>query len=236
MRPVGFSTGALAYGDFRRALKLLRPRRLPVLEVSALRDHELPPLLDALDTLDLSGYSYLSLHAPSAFTTLAEQNVSALLRRVLPRSWPIIMHPDALKDHSLWRGFGAALCIENMDKRKPIGRNVRELEAVFAAFPDASFCFDIGHARQVDPTMSEAAFILQRFGERLKQVHISEVNTRSQHEAISFTALQAFRSVAHLIPRDVPIILETIVSEQHRIDEQLRLAQAALTVPEAALL
>lgn len=234
MRPVGFSTGALACGDFRRALKMLQARRLPALELSALRERELSPLLDALDTLDLSNYAYLSLHAPSAFTTLSEQTATLLLKRSLPRSWPIIIHPDALMDYSLWHGFGEALCIENMDQRKPIGRNLRELEAVFAAFPDASLCFDIGHARQIDPTMGEAAFILQRFGDRLKQVHISEVNTRSQHEAISFTALQAFRKVAHLIPQDVPIILETVISEQ-QIDEQLKLAQAALAVPAGAV-
>jgi hypothetical protein len=128
-----------------------------------------------------------------------------------------------MKNHSLWRGFGEWLCIENMDKRKPVGRTVAELEPFFKEFPDASFCFDIGHARQVDPTMSEAALLLRRFGNRLKQIHMSEVNSRSKHDAISFTAVQAFRKVADLIPPGTPIILETVIPED-QIVEQLQLA------------
>lgn len=227
-RPIGFSTGALAFSDFQRALAMMESRHLRVVELSALRDHELPPLIAALDSLRLSGYSYIALHAPSAFQSLPEQQVGELLRGLRFRGWPIIIHPDALCDLSAWKGFGEQLCIENMDKRKPIGRTVSELEEVFADFPEASFCFDIGHARQVDPSMSQAALILRRFGDRLKQVHMSEVNSRSRHEAISFTAVNSFRKVAHLIPPDTPIILETVI-EEDQIDSQLALADAALT-------
>jgi hypothetical protein len=230
-RSIGFSTGALALADFRRALEMMRPRHLQAVELSALRDGELIPLIDALDSLDLSGYNHISVHAPSAFGKLSESEGARQLRGLLGRGWPIVVHPDALLDRSAWDGFGPWLCIENMDKRKPIGRTVGELERVFASFPEASFCFDIGHARQVDPTMSEAALILRRFGGRLRVVHMSEVNARSGHEAISFTALNGFRKVAPLIPPGVPIILETVIPED-RMDSQLALAKAAL-VPSA---
>jgi hypothetical protein len=75
--------------------------------------------------------------------------------------------------------------------------------------------------------MSEAALILRRFRGRLKQIHMSEVDSRSRHEGISFTALNSFRKVAHLIPPDVPVILETpVVPDQ--IETQLHLAGKAL--------
>jgi hypothetical protein len=46
MRPIGFSTGALAKGDFRRGLDLQRRSGISAIELSALRDHELPHLLE----------------------------------------------------------------------------------------------------------------------------------------------------------------------------------------------
>jgi hypothetical protein len=71
--------------------------------------------------------------------------------------------------------------------------------------------------------MSEAALLLRRFGNRLKQVHMSEVSYRSRHDAVSFTAARSFHKVAHLIPNGIPIILETVIPED-QIVEQLRLA------------
>jgi hypothetical protein len=226
-RLIGYSTGALAKSDFRRGLDMMRRHQVRVVELSALRDTELVPLLGALESLDLSFASVVSFHAPSRFETISEEGAASLLRSILPRRWPIIIHPDAIHEPSQWQGFGEWLCIENMDKRKPIGRTVGELREVFAAFPEASFCFDIGHARQVDPTMGQATLILQSFGNRLKQVHMSEVNSRNGHDPMSVTAIVAFRKVAHLIPPDVPIILETVIPEK-MIDSQLALAQSAL--------
>src|SRR5207244_2329718 len=102
-----------------------------VVELSALRDSELVPLLEALDGLDLSFASRLSFHAPSRFETLSEKEVANLLRRLLPRRWPIVVHPDAIIDPRAWMGFGECLCIENMDKRKPVGRTAEELQKIF---------------------------------------------------------------------------------------------------------
>lgn len=226
-RLVGFSTGALAKSDFRRGLDLIRRHGIGVVELSALRDTELVPIFEALDGLDLSFASYLSFHAPSRFETRSEAEVANLLRRLLPCRWPIIIHPDAITDPLTWQGFGEWLCIENMDKRKPVGRTAEELRKVFRLFPDASFCFDIGHARQVDPTMGQATLILQSFGDRLKQVHMSEVNSRNGHDPMSVTAIRAFRKVAHLIPREIPVILETVIPET-MMDAQVALAGSAL--------
>ncbi|HYZ83199.1 MAG TPA: hypothetical protein VE621_02285, partial [Bryobacteraceae bacterium] len=211
MRPIGFSTGALAYADFRRGLAMCRANNCPVVELSALRQSELIPLLDALDDLDLQAFTYISIHAPSQFAPEWEPALWSSLHKELRRDWPIVVHPDALHDLSLWREFGALLCVENMDKRKPIGRTAQELDRIFTQLPAASLCFDIGHARQCDPTMTEAYLILKDFGSKLQQVHISEVNTASKHDPLSYASIMAFQDVAHLIPGDVPIILETPV-------------------------
>jgi hypothetical protein len=57
------------------------------------------------------------------------------------------------------------------------GRTAEELSQMFVKLPEARLCFDIGHARQTDPTMMEACKILNVFRERLCKVHVSEVNS-----------------------------------------------------------
>jgi hypothetical protein len=113
-----------------------------------------------------------------------------------------------------------------MDKRKPTARTAPELACVFDELPEASLCFDIGHARQVDSTMTEAHFILKHFGNRLRQVHVSEVNTRSKHDPLSLASILAFREVASLIKEDVPLILETPVGENQLWLEMERASEA----------
>jgi hypothetical protein len=235
MRPIGFSTGALAYADFRRGFELTRAAGCRTIELSALRQVELSPLLTSLDSLELGGMDYISLHAPSHFDPSWEAIGWDLLRCQLHRRWPIVVHPDAIYDFSLWREFGALLCVENMDKRKPIGRTVRELERIFDRLPDASFCFDIGHARQCDPTMGEAYLMLKEFGPKLRQVHVSEVNTRSRHDPLSYASILAFQEVAHLIPADVPLILETTIAAG-QIGAEIANVRKALPVGHASYL
>ena len=156
MRPIGFSTGALAYADFRRALRMIEGKPVRAVELSALRQAELIPLLQAIPSLDLAGFGYISIHAPSQFDPNCESALWEKIATQVPREWAIVVHPDAISDFGLWRQLGASVCIENMDKRKPSGRSARELVEVFTQLPDATFCFDIGHARQFDPTMTES--------------------------------------------------------------------------------
>jgi sugar phosphate isomerase/epimerase len=134
-----------------------------------------------------------------------------------------------------WARFGDLLCIENMDKRKPIGQTVTDLADIFEALPRASLCFDIGHARQVDPTTSEAAAILQRYGTRLRQLHVSEVNSKSKHDPLAFESILAFRRVSHLVPDQVPVILESRV-DQDGIDDEIENARRALSLEDVLAL
>ena len=235
MRPIGISTGALAKGDFQNGLKIARDKALNVIELSALRWEELPVLVEALPQLDLKSFSYVSVHAPSRIESQAEYSVVSLLEKVVQRKFPVVVHPDTITRFELWKDFGSLLCIENMDNRKTIGRRVAELEAIFQKLPKASFCFDIGHACQVDPTMSEAASILRNFVQRLKQVHVSEVTTRSKHGRLTLASIHAFNKVHYLIPDSVPLILETPVSAR-QISQEIGTVRQALPTHKASVL
>ena len=231
MRPIGFSTGALALGDFRSALAMLTDVATTAVELSALRDHELRPLMNALGSLDLHKFGYVSIHVPSKLKSLSEAAVAESLLPCIGLKIPIVIHPDVIDEPSCWEPFGALLCIENMDKRKRTGRMIEELVPFFSMFPKATFCLDIAHARQMDSTMTETIGMLRRFGDRLRQVHISEIDTEGHHSRLSLTTILAGRSVAALIKDDIPIIIESMIPQK---DMQREIDAARRTLSEPA--
>jgi hypothetical protein len=233
MRRIGFSTGALARADFRRALEMLQGKGVHAIELSALRQGELLPLVEQLDDINIEQFTYISFHAPSSISQEFELTGIELLQGVKARGWPIVVHPDAMHNMREWSQLGRFLCIENMDKRKRIGQTAADLALIFNELPEASFCLDLGHVRQVDPTMSEAVAIVTAFRDRLTQLHVSEVNAQSKHDALTLEAIMAFQRVASLIPDQIPIILESRVSEGE-IESEIANALQALK-PAAAL-
>jgi len=102
----------------------------------------------------------------------------------------------------------------------------------------ASFCFDVGHARQcgVDDRGLQN---VEGFPTRLIQVHVSEVNRSSQQDPVSYAAQISFREISGLIPAGVPLIVECRVSateigsEIRRVYEALPELVRARTLPQA---
>jgi hypothetical protein len=212
MRLLGYSTGAIALGDFSRALNLLARFDFRAIELSALRTSEVEPLLSAIPALDLHRYEYVSFHAPSSFKANEEEHLVSLLSK-LPTAWPIILHPDAIFNPSRWAAISDRIAIENMDRRKSTGRSVGELNRVFEFLPKARMCFDLGHARQVDPSMIGAYQLLTMFADRIIQLHVSEVDTFNRHDVISRAAEMAFFQIRQFVPKTAVLILESRVEE-----------------------
>jgi hypothetical protein len=239
VRAVGFSTGAVAYSNFRGALQLLAHTTATAVELSALRANELAPLVEAVPTLEVGHYAHVSVHLPSAFVQEFEHELLSLVERI-PADWLLIAHPDVIRNSDSWQRLGNRVCIENMDKRKPIGQTRRDLLTIFEELPDATFCFDIGHAHQIDPTMGEAVLIVEEFGDKLQELHISEVNSESKHDPISLEAQRSFEVIAPLIPPTVPIIIESRVADpgeplgdlvHNRIEQEIELVRRLLSTP-----
>ncbi len=212
MHPIGFSTGALFKGDFAKGVSAARDLRTSVVELSALRFLELEDLRKFTNHDPLRDFTYISVHAPTDYTPAQEGLVADILCGLTKaRHWPVIVHPDCITNFAVWRAFGDLLCIENMDKRKLVGRTVRELAGLFEKLPDAKLCLDIAHAQQVDSTMTEAYLILTEFECKVIQLHVSQVTTNSRHAPLSDSAVEAFRDIVVKIPADIPVILETPV-------------------------
>lgn len=223
MSRIGFSTGALARGQIEIAVDMARQLGLTAIELSALRLRELSDLIEFVDTQDLSDFQYVALHAPTDCSAVDERRVAEDLGRIArERQWPVIVHPDAVHQFDYWVALGPWLYVENMDKRKPIGRTVEELDQALAGAPQACVCFDIAHARQVDSSMTEAYRILRHFGNRIRHMHFSEVSSDSKHRTISDSAFRAFSEVSHSLPVNVPVILESIVADSPTALEDAR--------------
>ena len=118
----------------------------------------------------------------------------------------IVLHPDVIEDPAAYRGLGRRAVIENMDTRKRTGQSVSDLEPLFEALPAAGFCLDVAHVSAVDPTMELAHDLLDRFGSRLRQVHLSSLAGGS-HASLTEPDAERFRPVLRRCV-DVPWILE----------------------------
>ncbi|WP_428264216.1 sugar phosphate isomerase/epimerase family protein [Haliangium sp.] len=231
MHAFGFSTGALALGDFERALAMLAGHDVAAVELSALRDHELPQLMQRLSGLELDRFEYVSIHAPSRFENMSEAEIAELLVPCVRRGWSVVIHPNVIGDAACWEPFGRLLCIENMDKRT-VGRTAAELAPTFQRLPRASFCLDLGHARQVDPSLGVARGLLRAYGSRLRQIHLSEVDTQCRHRPLSMGTVFALRALAREIA-PVPVLIESQI-DADEMPVELRMAHRTMQ-PEASL-
>lgn len=206
--PFGASTGYLAHlrGDWQALIREAAGVSTDAVELSALSWPELSGLLDELRGAPLP-FRYLAVHAPTKRLEVDDYTlVSELLN--LPESVrTIVLHPDAIRQRRAFSALGRRAVLENMDARKNDGRFVAELEPVFAELPEAGFCLDLAHVSSLDPTMGLGHELVEAFGDRLRQVHVSSLDAESHH--VPLTKADAYRFAA-VLERcgDVPVILE----------------------------
>lgn len=209
---IGFSTGALECGDYRTAVNWLWKHHFDTMELSALRVSELKPLLRDLNNLPVDHFKYVSFHAPSWFEAADESKVVKELEPVYRRGWNIVVHPDVIRKPSLWRRFGKQLLLENMDRRKPIGRTADELQSLFTQLPNARLCLDMAHARQLDTTLTLLTELIRRFSDRIAEVHISELDSACQHQPMSWCAVNDYKKISwRCFVSGVPVIIESML-------------------------
>lgn len=235
MRCIGFSTGALALGDWQKALAMLNKSSATAIELSALREQELEPLISFLPEIDLSKFTSVFFHAPSKLEKFTERELVEKLKPIVMSGYPIILHPDIIQNYDLWSDFGELLCIENMDRRKSKGRTVEELLSIFDKLQSASFCLDIGHARHIDRTMSQAKTMVHEFHTRMKVIHLSEVDIHGHHVPLSFMAMLSYSHLSKMLTDKCPIILESPVYDE-RIDAVINCVVDFLSTPGETLL
>jgi hypothetical protein len=208
--PLGASTGYMEEqrGDWTALVECALETSSFAVELAALSETELPGLLAFFDSAPALPFHYVSVHAPTKHLQMSDAQLVDALLDGLP-GWvdSVVIHPDVIDDVAPYRALGALCVIENMDTRKPMGRTAEELEPLFRALPEAGFCFDIAHAAAVDPAMDVAHGLLDRFGSRLRHLHVSSLDEGCHHEPLTVADETAWTPVLRRC-RDVPWILE----------------------------
>ena len=70
--------------------------------------------------------------------------------------------------------LGVTICLENMMPRNGFGVEPSELDMLFWRFPSLQFTLDTGHANLGEGGKTRLAELVERFGERLGHVHLSD--------------------------------------------------------------
>lgn len=218
--PIGVSTGVFELrGDWERLVAEATETSIDAVELCALSEDELPGLIAYLAAGPRLPFRCVSVHAPVKNRRL-DDSASAEALRELPL-WvrSVVTHPDTLNELAPYRALDTRLVVENMDDRKTTGRTADELAPVFDELPEAGFCLDVAHVHSIDPTMAAGHELLDRFGSRLRQVHLSSLSV-GRHVPLSEADEELFADLLDRC-RDVRWILEARPPERW-----LRRAQA----------
>jgi len=208
--PLGASTGYMDFsrGDWAGMVERAVEVSTFAAELSALGEDELGGLVAFLEGTPRLPFHYLSVHAPTKRRRLADPQLVALLDRLPALVDAIVVHPDQITTPADWLPLGRRLVIENMDPRKTQGQLPKHLAPLFDALPDAGFCLDVAHAGAIAEDMGVAHGLLDAFGARLRQVHVSSLRAgRGSHVPLYRKDEARFARVLARCP-DVPWILE----------------------------
>lgn len=205
----GPSTGYMAgaRGDWPRLVAAAETLSLDVVELSALSARELPGLLAFLRDARELPFRHVSVHGPSKGWDGTPGALATALEGIPAFVDGIVMHPETLGDVAAFADLGARLRLENMDTRKDDARTPGELSHYFSALPAARFCFDVAHAQLHDPTMRLAHELLDAFGDRLAEVHLSSILPSGEHVPLRGEDAEAFLPVLERCV-GVPWVLE----------------------------
>lgn len=222
-RHYGFPTGAIKNTPPAAALRFY-------LEKGFLHP-EIHPR-DPSDPLMRTGrelFADASIHLPSRPDT-PEDEALAVARAAADFGYErLILHPYVVRDPARWRWLGSRLVLENMDFRSPGFMTAADMETVFAAVPEASFCLDLAHTHGW--CADEADRLLDRHACRLVAVHYSEIDrvTGDHFPAVGEDALASHAPRLRRVREDIPIIFETgpaatsdLLALRQRVEASLR--------------
>lgn len=206
---IGVSTGYMddARMDWRELIERAHAVSAGAIEISALSGPELPSLMRWAAHVEPPSFRYVAVHGPTKRIGLEPSELARHLDELPMWVASIVLHPDTLGKPEAFRCLGKRLVLENMDFRKESGRYTFELAELFDVLPEAGFCLDVAHARSLDADMGLAHALLDEFGDRLRQIHMSALDGHGHHVPVSQDDLRVYAPILERYP-DVPVILE----------------------------
>ncbi|OGY98530.1 MAG: hypothetical protein A2855_00855 [Candidatus Liptonbacteria bacterium RIFCSPHIGHO2_01_FULL_57_28] len=217
---LGFNVGRLGELSLKETIDLHRELGCNAIEINLgeADDQERMTRVKELTAEDLAFFEYVSVHAPARDMVYGEDD---LTKRVLGDIQELyerfhfkyaVMHPDRIKDWSIFKDYSFPVATENMDNKKEIARTVDSLKTLFQKV-DIPMVLDMNHCYVNDNTLQLAADMYSAFKDRIVQIHLSGFKTF--HEPLYETKqAQIIRAVPD---KNLPIILESTVTSEEGI-------------------
>jgi hypothetical protein len=124
--------------------------------------------------------------------------------------------------------FGNIASFENMDRFKPFGNTVHDMQRVMADHPGARWTFDLNHVYTNDPSLASVPQFYEQLGDP-GHYHISGF----RDEQLPHTTLHSTRqdSIVKAVSTDAPIIIESLgIDDIHLFHDELQYVAARLSV------
>jgi hypothetical protein len=212
----GLSAGAETAwrGDHRAGVAGCAAFSRGAVELSVGSETELPSLLELLGdpafVAALERFDAVSLHGPMKALSGSWDELAGTFAGLPSVIRGVVFHPDTLDEQAVGalKALGPRLWFENMDVRKQSARTAAELEPFFTVCPDAGFVLDVAHVWCIDPTLTLGHDLLDRYADRLRELHVSGIEPDGKHRPTRAGDLNRYRPLLDRC-RHVPWVLET---------------------------
>jgi hypothetical protein len=211
----GIATGAFAdeRDDWDASVARAGAEGWRSIELTAIREDLFDSLVPFLEErrAALDAFERVSIHAPA---TGIHTSYAAVAETLVALAWDFdtVVHPDVyIGERSLLR-LGRRVVFENMDSQTDFGRSTADLASVFDAYPDSGFCLDVAHVWTNDPSLRLGHDLIDLFGHRLRQLHVSGIEPDGTHRPTTRADLNLYAPVLARC-RHVPWLLEAELAD-----------------------
>jgi len=211
----GIATGAFVgeRDDWDRAVGKASAEGWRFIELTAITEDRLDALIPFLERKRsvLDCFERVSIHAP---VTNAHTSAAAVADKLVALAWEFdtVFHPDGYRGEQSLLRLARRVVFENMDNQKSFGQGVAELRSVFDAYPEAGFCLDVAHVWTNDASLRLGHDLIDNFGQRLRQLHVSGIEPDGTHRPTARADLALYAPLLERCER-VPWLLEAELAD-----------------------
>lgn len=220
---LGFSTGCLYKSGLTEnwRLKHIKAADCKVVELGFIRVSDLVTGTEFLTSTDLSGFDYVSLHAPKhEYKNDDRTDKIFRLINVINRLRPldlVVFHPDTVTDLGVLDIDDFPVALENMDNRKSFGKNAANMRSVLGHNEEFRMVLDVQHAYSNDPSGKLTSELWNNFYQRIDEVHLS--GFRDNYHAPLYETRQD-EIINSIVDWTKPVIIESPVKPEDLTKER----------------
>ena len=226
----GFSTGCFYKSPLgvRERLALIGDAQCSAVELGFVKLESFEAGADELLRSDFVAdafgprFDYISLHAP-VFNYGANEETERIFELIRKLNQKILLdsvvfHPDTVTDFEVFKYAGFGVAFENMDNRKAAYKTPEEFEHIFEKNENLSIVLDANHIYTNNPSMALAAQFLEKFRDRIVEVHMS--GYAGYHEPLFKMPAEQKKIIKAIQGLRVPIIVESVLAPEELAQER----------------